>query len=61
MAIWLFCYRLIVRFETTDALSVRVMPHAIRMERAILTGAKAYFLHLTAHTINALGSDRFER
>lgn len=26
-----FCYRLIVRFEPADALSVGVMPHAIRI------------------------------
>lgn len=47
--------------ESTDTLSVRVMPHAIGIERAIFTRAEAYFLRLIAHAVEALGSDRFQR
>jgi hypothetical protein len=37
------------------------MPHAIRIERAVLRRAEAYFLRLIAHTVKAFGADRFER
>ncbi len=37
--------------------SVGIMPHAIGIEGAIGGGAEAYFIHLTAHTVEAMGAD----
>jgi len=55
-----FCF-LCVLLESTDALSVRVMPHAIRPERTGLARAETNFLRLIAHTVKALSADGFER
>lgn len=55
-----FCF-LFVLLHSTDAFAIRIMPHAIRPERAALRWAEAYFCKLTAHTIGTLGSNRFQR
>lgn len=60
MAVWLFCYQLIIRFETAYALSARVMTHAIGVQWAILAHAKANLRKLFATALKAFCSDRFE-
>ncbi len=50
----------ILLFEPADALSVRVMPHAIRPERTRLNLAQSDFLRNIATAVEALGADRFE-
>ena len=55
-----FCF-LFVLLHSTDALSVRIMPHTIRPERAALRWAEAYFHRLIAHTVKALCADCFKR
>jgi len=54
-----FCF-LCVLLESTDALSVRIMPHTVRPERTVLRRAEAYFLRLICYAVEALGADRFE-
>ena len=51
---------LCVLLEPTNALPVRVMPHAIGIDGAVLTGAKPHFHRLIVCAIEALGSDSFE-
>lgn len=55
-----FCF-LCVLLESTDALSVRIMPHTIRPERARLNLAQPNFLRNIATAVEALGADSFER
>jgi len=53
-----FCF-LCVLLEAADALSARIMSHAIRPEGTGLTRAEAYFLRLICYAVEALGADRF--
>ena len=48
-------------FEATNPLPVRIMPHPIRIERTILTGAETDFGLNSATAINAFGAYRLER
>ena len=53
-----FCF-LCVLLESTDALSVWIMPHAIGPERARLNLTQPDFLRDIATAVKALGTDGF--
>ena len=55
-----FCF-LCVLLESTDTFAIRIMPHAIGIEGTICARAETDFLYLSAHTVEALGADSFER